>query len=70
MSLHPPRLETILAQQPTRTTSLLRFFCPLCGEKALTEKDGDGVYRVSCGMCRKAAVILVSEKHLAEEAKR
>lgn len=50
-------MTTTLSQSPTRTTSLVKLFCPLCGLRALTEKDGPGLYRVSCGRCRHAAIV-------------
>jgi len=53
-------LETLVNQEPPKTTSLLKFFCPLCGTKALTEKIDPGVYRVSCGLCHKASIIQIS----------
>lgn len=49
-------LESVLSQEPTKT-SLVKLFCPLCGLRALTEKDGPGLYRVSCGRCRHAAIV-------------
>jgi ribosomal protein S27AE len=50
-------LETVLTQEPTKRTSLLKLFCPSCGQMALTEKDAPGIFRVSCGGCRKASVV-------------
>lgn len=55
-------LETLVNQEPTKTTSLLKLFCPLCGMKALTEKMGPGEYRVSCGLCHKASIVQISER--------
>jgi hypothetical protein len=55
-------LETVLTQEPTKRTSLLKLFCPYCGTKALTEKDGEGVFRVSCVVCRRAAIVYLEER--------
>jgi hypothetical protein len=62
-------LETVLNQEPTKRTSLLKLFCPSCGALALTEKDGPGVYRVSCGGCRRASIVQFGE-HFSEKAGR
>ena len=50
-------LETIVEQQPTKTTSIFRLYCPFCGEKALTEKLAERTYGVRCGVCNKASLV-------------
>jgi hypothetical protein len=52
-------LETVLNQEPMKDTSL---FCPVCGERAPTEKDGPGVFRVSCRGCHRAAIVQLAAK--------
>jgi hypothetical protein len=52
-------LETLQCENPTKDTSL---FCPVCGERAPTEKDGPGVYRVSCRGCHRAAIVQLGQK--------
>lgn len=52
-------LELLVEQQPPKRTSLLKFFCPFCGEEALTEKLQDSVYGVKCEVCVKSCVIQV-----------
>jgi ribosomal protein S27AE len=55
-------LAGVLRQSTTETTSLLRLFCPLCGEIALTEKDSGQLFRVSCGRCGGRAIVAISEQ--------
>jgi hypothetical protein len=54
-----PALEMLLDQEPTKDTSL---FCSVCGERAPTEKDGPGIYRVSCRGCHRAAIVQLAVK--------
>lgn len=60
---------TTLSPSPTKTTSLVKLFCPLCGLRALTEKDGPGLYRVSCGRCRHAAIVQLASNVIAPAPK-